>query len=109
MRRCPREPTAAFVSITRTKDELSIVCREGSIPDQIAAERGWRCLQVEGHDDRESVGVLAALTRTSTDAGVSLFVISTWESDYLLVKEIDLDTAPEALILGGHSIVDQFR
>jgi hypothetical protein len=74
-----------FFSITRTTDELSIVCPESSIPDGIRADRGWRALRVADVLDLSLVGILASLTVPLARAGISLFVVSTFDTDYLLV------------------------
>jgi hypothetical protein len=92
-----------FLSISRTSDELSIVCLETSAPHDVQAERGWRCLKVEGPIPFEVTGVAAALTAPLAAAGISLFLVSTYDTDYLLVKEPLLERAIAALG-GGFSI-----
>ena len=86
-----------FFSVTRTHDELSVVCPEASVPEGIRAEKGWRVLRVAGAMDFSLVGVLASLTAPLAEAGVALFALSTFDTDYLLVKEHDLARAIEAL------------
>jgi hypothetical protein len=93
-----------FFSITRTPDELSIVCREGVVPQDVLCERGWRCLRIAGTVPFSVVGVLASLTESLAQAGVGVFVFSTFNTDYLLVKEGDLAKAIEALRQRGHTI-----
>ena len=93
-----------FVSITRTPDELSIVCRQKNVPDDVQAEREWRCLRVVGKLELSLVGVIAALTKVLADAGISVFVVSTFDTDYLLVTEASLDSAVETLRVAGHSV-----
>jgi hypothetical protein len=92
-----------FVSISRTADELSIVCLEKHAPNDVQAERGWRCLKVEGPIPFEVTGVAAALTAPLAAAGISLFLVSTYDTDYLLVKEPLLEQAMAALG-GGFTI-----
>ncbi|MDE0863258.1 MAG: ACT domain-containing protein [Rubripirellula sp.] len=94
----------AFVSITRTSDELSIVCLDADIPDHVKAERDWRCMRVAGKLDFALVGVIAKLTKHLADATVSVFVVSTFDTDYLLVKEDDWARAVTALSNGGYSV-----
>lgn len=94
----------AFVSLTRTADELSIVCAEESVPREVAAERGWRALRVVGTLDFALTGVLAALAVPLAEAGVSIFALSTYDTDYLLVREGDLPRAVAALKHAGHSV-----
>jgi len=75
-----------FISVTRTQDELSIVCREDMVPDDIKAERNWRMLGIKGPLDFSLTGVLASLVNPLADAGIALFAISTYDTDYILVK-----------------------
>jgi hypothetical protein len=93
-----------FFSITRTADELSVVCRQGAVPDGIKCERGWRCLRVAGTIPFSVVGVLASLTAPLAEAGISVFAISTFDTDYLLVKAKDLERAVDVLRRRGHTI-----
>src|SRR4051794_9563168 len=79
-----------FFSVTRTAGELSVVCRREAVPEGVACERGWRCLRVAGSMPFTLVGVLAALTTPLARAGVGVFAFSTFDTDYLLVKEADL-------------------
>ena len=94
--------TSAFFSITRTADELSIVCPEESVPEGIPCERGWRCLRVAGTIPFSVVGVLASLTTPLANAGISVFAISTFDTDYLLIKGKDLAMAVDILRRQGH-------
>lgn len=93
-----------FLSVTRTGEELSIVCRADRVPVDILAEKGWRALKVKGPFALSEVGVLAALAATLADAKVSLFAISTFDTDYLLVSETQLPTAVAALRSAGHRV-----
>jgi hypothetical protein len=103
----PLPPWAAhgdLFSITRTGDELSIVCVAGQVPRGVAAETGWRALKVKGPFELSEVGVLAALAAPLAKAKVSLFAISTFDTDYLLVGEKQLPAAIAALKGAGHHI-----
>jgi uncharacterized protein len=93
-----------FFSATRTSGELSIVCAAGRVPDNVVSERGWRVLKVNGVFALSEVGVLATLSASLAAAEVSLFVISTFDTDYLLVNEKQLDHAIAALRRGGHRV-----
>ncbi len=97
-----------FFSITRTPEELSIVCQESSIPlnipEDVRAERGWSCLKVEGPLDFGLTGILAGISRILAEIGISIFAVSTYDTDYILVREIDLECAVRALIEGGYEI-----
>ena len=96
---------AGFVSITRTDRELSIVCPGRLVPAGVRAEGGWRCFEVEGPLDFAMTGVLASLSGALSDAGITLFAISTFDTDYILVK--DADAAQQALQRKGHIVVLQ--
>lgn len=89
--------SAEFCSITRTPEELSIVCEQEVVPSHIEANRGWRLLRVQGRLDFSLVGVLAGLTTTLANANVSVFAVSTHQTDYLLVQNEAVDRAVAAL------------
>jgi uncharacterized protein len=100
----PWATQGAFFSVTRTDDELSIVCIARQVPPGVAAEPGWRALKVAGPFALSEVGVLAALATPLAKASVSLFVISTFYTDYLLVAEKQLHAAIAALTDAGHRV-----
>jgi len=93
--------SGSFFSITRTRDELSLVCPAAAVPNGVQAESGWRGLKVEGPLDFALVGILARLAGALARAGVSLFAISTYETDYILVKAEQLSKAVKALSEAG--------
>jgi hypothetical protein len=93
-----------FFSITHTADELSVVCRQDSVPAGICCEREWRCLRVAGAMPFSIVGVVAGLTAALAAAGISVFVVSTFDTDYLLAKEQDWAAALEVLRRQGYAI-----
>ncbi len=86
-----------LVSITRTDDELSIVAPESAVPGEMTAQRGWRAMRVVGTLDFSMVGVLARLTGACADADVPVFVVSTYDTDIVMVKADDAGRAAEAL------------
>jgi uncharacterized protein len=92
-------------SITRTADELSIVCPQAQVPVDIPHEGDWRCLKVHGPLDFSMTGVMASLAAPLAEAGISMFAISTFDTDYLLVKQDKLDAAILSLTRAGHSIL----
>ncbi|MGZ4290254.1 MAG: ACT domain-containing protein [Gaiellaceae bacterium] len=101
----PAWATAGPVSsVTRTESELSIVCREDVVPAAASAERGWRVLEVAGPLDFTLTGVLASLAAPLAAAEITLFALSTFETDYLLVRERDLSRATDALRAAGHTV-----
>ena len=93
-----------FCSITRTADELSVVVREAVVPGSVPCECGWRALEVAGQLDFSMTGVLASLAGPLAEAGISIFVLSTFKTDYVLVKEADLARAIDTLTNAGHEI-----
>jgi hypothetical protein len=93
-----------FWSVTRSDAELSVVCAEEDIPDDARAERGWCALELAGPLDFSLTGVVASLVSPLADAKVSIFVISTFETDYLLVREPDHARAVAALHDAGHVV-----
>jgi hypothetical protein len=93
-----------FWSVTRSDAELSVVCAEEDIPDDARAERGWWALELAGPLDFSLTGVVASLVSPLAEAKVSIFVISTFETDYLLVRENDGVRAVAALREAGHVV-----
>lgn len=94
-----------FVSVTRTTDELSIVVPESALPHlSFSAERGWSLLKLHGPFAFQEVGILASFCTPLAAAGVSVFAVSTFETDYLLVKTAQLRAATAALATAGHEL-----
>lgn len=93
-----------FISITRTTDELSIVCCDHNVPDNVTCDRGWRVFKVEGPLDLSLTGVLASLAGPLAEAQINLFVVSTYDTDYLLVKEANLMQAVDVLRQASHIV-----
>jgi hypothetical protein len=91
-----------LLSITRTPDELSIVCDAAKIPQSVRCRGGWRCLKVEGPLDFSLSGVLAALAEPLARAGIPIFVVSTFDTDDLLAAGADLDRAVAELAKARH-------
>lgn len=110
------EPTAAqpdwvvgtgFTSISRTPHELSVVCHEARVPDGATSERGFRCLRVAGPLPFSQTGVLASLAGPLAAAGIGILAVSTFDTDYLLVREAELAAATDALQAAGHRVATQ--
>ncbi|HYG86552.1 MAG TPA: ACT domain-containing protein [Azospirillum sp.] len=89
--------SAPLVSVTRTADELSVVCPELRVPDTVKAERGWRAFKVEGPLDFALTGILARLTAPLAAANIPVFAVSTYDTDYLLVRAGDAERAADTL------------
>jgi uncharacterized protein len=110
---CRLQPTEAvpgwaagkeFFSLTRTREEFSIVCEENQVPGEIHAERNRRLLQIEGTLAFTLTGVLASVASPLADAEISIFAISTYDTDYILVANEDLDRASAVLEQAGHKV-----
>jgi len=95
---------APLTAIARTASEVSIVCADGNVPAHVRCERGWRALVVEGPLALTLTGVLAALATPLAAAGVVIFALSTFDTDYLLVRETELEQAIAALRAAGHEL-----
>ncbi len=95
---------SVFFSLTKTFDELSIVCSQESIPEDIKCERDWKILKVEGILDFSLTGILASISNTLAKAGISIFAVSTYDTDYVLVKDMDFKNAIEALKQAGFGV-----
>ena len=96
--------TGAFVSVTRTADELSVICLEAAVPGDVVAAPGWRCFKLEGPFDFSVTGLVASFSSALAGAGISLMVVCTYDTDYLLVRSQDLDRAIASLERGGFRI-----
>ena len=97
-----------FTSVTYTPDELSILCPGDRVPPGLRTEAGWRCFKVEGPFDFSVTGVLASLATPLADAGISVFVVCTYDTDYLFVKEQDLGGALVTLAGEGHILEPRY-
>ena len=86
-----------FVSITRTADELSIVCSQERIPGGVLFEKDWRAFKLAGDVELSSVGVIASLSKPLAEAGISIFNVSTYQTNYVLVEEKNLEKAKNIL------------
>jgi hypothetical protein len=95
-----------FVSVTRTGDELSVVCLQDDAPAGAAVERGYRLLKIEGPLSFSLTGVLASLVSPLADEQISVLAISTYETDYLLVRSDELTHTVDTLTRAGHRIAD---
>jgi hypothetical protein len=93
---------AELVSITRTRDELSIICDERRVPAGTQCERGYAALRVEGTLAPDMVGVLLSLAAPLADAGIPIVGLGTYDTDYVLVRTDHLERAKHALRAAGH-------
>jgi hypothetical protein len=96
--------TGEVACVTRTRDELSIVCRGDLVPAEVLREPGWRCLRVRGPLPFTLTGVFARIAQPLADAGISLFAVMTYDTDYVMVNEEMLAGAVDALLGAGHTV-----
>jgi hypothetical protein len=93
-----------FFSVTRTGDELSVVSELSRVPAGVQSQPGWRVLKVHGPFVLSEIGVLSALATPLAEAKISLFAVSTFDTDYLLVASETLSAVIAALARAGHTI-----
>jgi uncharacterized protein len=94
-----------FSSITRTSEELSVVCREAQVPADLKSELGWVCFKLEGPFPFLQTGVLASILAPLAQASIPIFAISTFDTDYVLVKAEFEQRAISSLQQAGHMLV----
>jgi hypothetical protein len=95
---------ASLVSITRTKKELTIVCRQDVIPSQCQRDLNWRCFRLDGSFDLNQIGVISSISAPLSEAKISIYCISTYDTDYFLVKEENVEQTISILSGCGHTI-----
>ncbi len=100
----PWAVTGNFFSVTRTGDELSIVCAEDQVPADVVHTAGWACLEVEGPFAFSVTGVLAALVTPLAQAGISNLALATYRTDFLLIQQEQLPAALACLRAAGHHV-----
>lgn len=99
--------TGPVTALVRTRDERTAVCAEAAVPADARAERGWRALRLVGPFPFELTGVLHAALEPLARAGVAIFAFSTFDTDYVLVKDDRLAAAIAALRAAGHTVTDE--
>jgi len=96
--------SSTFACVTRTRHELSIVCDEAAVPAGVTAQRGFCGLCVNGPLEFSETGILASLAGPLAEAGISLFALSTYDTDYLFVPAAQEREAVEVLLAAGHTV-----
>ena len=96
--------TQSLASITRTEKELTIVCRLEILPSQYQSDLKWRCFKIDGSFDLNQIGVISSISSPLADAGISIYVISTYDTDYFLIQEQNLEQTISILSSSGHYI-----
>ena len=93
--------------IGRTDEELSLVCRTACVPaETVAREDGWRAFRIEGMLDFSLVGILSKISAVLADNGIGIFAVSTYNTDYILVKAENFGRAMAALEAAGYEICE---
>ena len=106
----PRDPAPAWVDgapfscVMRTPEELSIVCAAANVPPQVKHEAGWQAFQLVGPVPFTTTGVVSGLTAPLAAVGIGVFVLSTFDTDFLLVKQENLERTVAALRGSGHDV-----
>ena len=96
----------AFTSISRSGDELSLVCPEENVPSGITSDGGWACLKLEGPFPFSETGILSSFIGPLSANAIPIFAISTYDTDYVLIKEAFLEKALSTLRKAGHVFVE---
>lgn len=98
--------THKFCFVQRTDEDLSVVCPTDAVPvHTLAREDGWCAFRIEGVLDFSLIGILAGISAVLAEAQIGIFVISTYNTDYVLVKAADFDRAIDALTAAGYTVV----
>lgn len=92
----------SFSSITRTDDELSIVCLEENVPTAVRASRGWLCLKLRGPFPFSETGILACFIAPLSAQDIPIFAVATYDTDYILIEETYWERARGVLLAAGH-------
>lgn len=100
----PQWVDGEFVSITQTGKELSIICRDNKIPLGVKAERSWALLKIDAVLDFSMVGIIAGISEVLSAAKISIFVMSTYDTDYIMIKRTSLPYAINSLESAGYRI-----
>jgi hypothetical protein len=93
-----------FVSISRSDEELSILCRAERVPADVRQDAGWACMKLQGPFAFDETGVVLAVIAPLSNAGLGVFVVSTFDGDHIMVKRADLDRAGVLLAKAGHRL-----
>lgn len=94
-----------FWTVSRTTDELSALCRADLVPGDVQTQKGWAALKLHGPFEFTLTGVLASVLNPLKDAGIGIFAVSTFDTDYVLVAEEKLEAAVRVLVEAGHQVL----
>lgn len=96
---------AGFVSISRASDELTIVCLQNRIPDDVQSDRDWSCLRTIGPFGFDAAGIVTALITPVSQTNIGVFVVCTFDGEHLLVPTKDMNRAQDVLLQAGHRFI----
>ena len=94
-----------FVSISRSADELSIVCPAERVPTDVRQDAGWTCYRFVGPFAFDETGIVSSVIGPLSDAGIGIFVVSTFDGDHMLLKQADIARADAILAASGHVLL----
>ena len=95
-----------FTFLLKTPDEISLVCESASVPaDVIQSEAGWKALKIAGVLEFGQIGIIAKIANILADAEISIFVVSTYDTDYILLKTENYDMGIQKLVSNGYDIM----
>jgi len=98
--------TREFVFLSKTDDEISLVCESEYVPsDAVTADPGWKALKICGRLDLEMTGVISKIAGLLAEAGLGIFVVSTYNTDYILLKAANFDRGLQTLARNGYIII----
>lgn len=101
------ELNGEFTSLTVTPNEISLVCEEDKVPQQCTSEYGWKAFFIEGVLDFSLVGILADIANVLAAEKISIYAMSTYDTDYIFVKEDKLSSAISALKKQGYTVISE--
>lgn len=96
-----------FLSITRTRDELSIICNEKNVPDDVQCDKGYIAIKFEGPFDFSMTGVLVSVANPLAEAGIPILALATYDTDYIIIKKDVKQAAINAIVAAGHKISEK--
>lgn len=97
--------SSEYIFVAKTNDELSLVCQQDCVPAEvISVERNWRALRIEGQLDFSLIGILAGIAQVLAQNKISIFVVSTFDTDYILLKNEKLEQAISVLEDAGYAV-----
>lgn len=95
---------SSFYSISKTTDELSVVCESKFVPGHVKSNKGWRILKIDAIMDLSLTGITAEFSTVLAEAGINLCVVATYDTDYILIQQEKLQAAMEAFKKAGFSV-----